>query len=549
MSEVVPDAGASNAWIEAAEVLGGSATIVGALDRAAAEEPDRPFLQSADDHVTFGECADRARSIAGQLAERGVMAGDVVVLYMHNSVDMVTCTFALGYLGAAASPINIEYVGDLLTYVVGDTGADLAIVDASLVEQFLAAADGVEAFAHGTVIVRSDVTDEVELGRPFVDFDELRVGAHPLPPVSIDQSTTALIIYTGGTTGPSKGVIVTNGHALTFASDWTRCVAYTGEDVLYGCLPLFHGLAYLLGVLPTLLCRAKMVIDRRFSASNFWERAIAADATVVHSIFSMVPILLSRPPSDVDRAHRVRAMYIGPSKYADEFRDRFGVELIEVYGQSETGVVTYAPFGQLPAGSCGRVNPHFEVRIVDEMDIEVPPGQPGEIIVRPKVPYTMMRGYLSKDTATVETFKNLWHHSGDRGIVDEDGWFYFVDRMKDCIRRRGENISSYEVELVITQHPQIVECAVFAVPSDLEEDEVKACVVVDDADRFDPIEFQQFLVDRMARFMRPRYLEVVESLPKSAAQKIEKYKLIEAGVGGPTGTTLDLDRLDVGAEA
>lgn len=528
-------------WVEATEVLGESTTVVAVLDLAAAEASDRVFLRTEDDQATFGEAAFRARRLAAGFAEIGVQPGDVVVLYMHNSVDMVLCTFALGYLGAAASPVNVEYVGDLLTYVIDDTGATMAVVDASLVPQFLQAAHLAREFEGGTVVIRVDEqVDGVDVGQ-FTSFDEIAASKAHLDVASTDQSSTLLIIYTGGTTGPSKGVIVTNGHALTFASDWTRCVAYTGEDILYSCLPLFHGLAYLLGVLPTLLCRAQMIIDRRFSASNFWSRVIEANATVAHSIFSMIPILLAKPESELDRLHRLRAIYLGPSKYAPEFRERFGVEVVEVYGQSETGVVTYAPFGELPAGSCGRANPHFEIRIVDEMDNEVSVGHPGEIIVRPRLPFTMMRGYLSKDPETLDTFRNLWHHSGDRGFVDADGWYYYVDRMKDCIRRRGENISSYEVEFVINQYPRIVESAVFAVPADVEEDEVKACIVVDRAEEFDIGDFQEFLSTRLARFMRPRYVEIVDELPKSAAQKVEKYKLIAAGVDGPTGITIDFD--------
>jgi crotonobetaine/carnitine-CoA ligase len=299
-------------------------------------------------------------------------------------------------------------------------------------------------------------------------------------------------------------------------------------------------LARTLGVVPTLLHGAHMVVEERFSASSFWSRAREVDATIVHGIFGMVPILLGQPESADDRRHRIRTFYIGPSKLTVPFRKRFGIHLVEVFGATETGIVTCTPYGEFREGSCGRVNQaSWELRLVDDRDEPVPPGEIGEITVRPRAPWAIMPGYWGKPDATVEAFRNLWFHTGDFGRQDEDGYVFFVDRKKDAIRRRGENISSFEVEASVNAHPAVLESAAIAVPSAVTEDDVKVCVVLRAEAELDPAELIRFLDQRLPYFAVPRYVEVVPALPKTPNEKVRKVELRRAGRNGITETTWD----------
>jgi crotonobetaine/carnitine-CoA ligase len=286
-----------------------------------------------------------------------------------------------------------------------------------------------------------------------------------------------------------------------------------------------------------------MAVEERFSATSFWARAREVDATIVHGIFGMVPILLGQPPNKHDRDHRVRTFYIGPSKLTETFRERFGAHIVEVYGATETGIITRTPYGEFRAGSCGRPNTEsFDVRIVDDHDRPVPVGEVGEIVVRPKVPWAMMTGYYRKPQATVEAFRNLWFHTGDFGRFDEDGFVYFVDRKKDAIRRRGENISSFEVEAAVNAHPAVLESAAIAVPSPLAEDDVKVCVVLQPGSKLDPAELVRFLDERLPYFMVPRYVEFLPELPKTPNQKVRKVELRRAGDRGITEASWDREK-------
>ena len=251
-------------------------------------------------------------------------------------------------------------------------------------------------------------------------------------------------MYTSGTTGPSKGVLISNAQFFSSAMVFLRSVALTGEDVLFTPFPLFHGLASRLGVLPALMVGAHVVVGGRFSGSRYFQQATECQATVGHVLFTMPAILKAQPPSRYDRGHRMTRMY---NAHRDrEFEERFGVKLCEAYGMTETGLVMLSDFPESKFGSAGRVHEDFEAQIVDDNDLPVPVGEPGEIVIRPKKPFIMMQGYLNKPEDTICAWRNLWFHTGDVGKQDDDGYFYFVDRVKERIRRRGENISSWDVE-------------------------------------------------------------------------------------------------------
>jgi crotonobetaine/carnitine-CoA ligase len=387
------------------------------------------------------------------------------------------------------------------------------------------------------------VVGDADPSRGSVRFEDLTAAA-PLARAAVAPSALAAIMYTSGTTGRAKGVEVTHGHAGRFAADWIDAVRFEREDVLLTPLPLFHTIARTLGVLPTLMLGAQICVVPRFSASRFWDEVRRFDPTVVHGIFGMVPILLNMPARPDDRSHRVRSFYIGPSGLSAAFEERFGIEVIEVYGATETGIVTvFEPGGEHRPGSCGRANAAtYEVDLFDEQDRPVADGEVGEFVVRPRQAWTMLTGYYGRPEETVEAFRNLWFHTGDYGRRDDDGFFYFVDRKKDAIRRRGENITSSEVERAVNAHPVVAENAVIAVPSELGEDEVMACIVLHPEAEVDFAEMIRFLDQRLPYFMVPRYLEVVERLPKTANEKVQKVELRGRGRNGITDATWDREQ-------
>jgi len=312
------------------------------------------------------------------------------------------------------------------------------------------------------------------------------------------------------------------------------------EDTLYTPLPLFHVVASILGVVPVLMSDSKMVIVEKFSASRWWDEMRKYRVTLAHCLTSMMNILLSQPEAPDERNHSVRALYMGGSALSPAIEARFGPTVLEPYGATESGLPLLVPYGEHKPGTCGKENSeNFEVKIVDEDDNDLPLGEKGELVIRPRKPYGMMSGYYNMPDATARAFRNLWFHSGDRLYVDADGYFHFVDRMKEVIRRRGENISSYEIERTIDSHPRIVESAAIPVPSELGEDEVKVCIVLKEGCGLDYEELMAYCEENMPYFWIPRYVEFMEALPKTETAKIQKYELRNMGDKGITEKTWD----------
>jgi crotonobetaine/carnitine-CoA ligase len=346
------------------------------------------------------------------------------------------------------------------------------------------------------------------------------------------------ILYTSGTTGPSKGVVCPNAQFYWWGANVGAWLDLTQDDVLYTCLPLFHTNA-LNAFVQALLHGARFTLGPRFSASRFWQRVQAADATVTYLLGAMVSILAAREPGPDDRSHRVRVA-LAPATPADlwhVFRARFGVDIVDGHGMTETNAVIGPRNGEQRTGWMGRVMPGFEAQVVDDDDVPVPDGTAGELVMRAAEPYAFASGYWRMPEATVAAWRNLWFHSGDR-VVADDGWLRFLDRMKDAIRRRGENVSAWEVEQVLLQHRHIESVAVIPVPSELGEDDVMACIVPCAGVSVDPTELVQYCEPRLPYFAVPRYVEIFEELPLTENGKIQKFVLRERGV---TAATWDRD--------
>jgi crotonobetaine/carnitine-CoA ligase len=358
------------------------------------------------------------------------------------------------------------------------------------------------------------------------DFTELLQPGAPLDDEpSVTGADPAVILYTGGTTGLPKGVVLPQTSFVLAGIRYGETFSVRAGERHFTTLPLFHAAAMQFGVMGPLLCDMTTVIDRRFSVSNYWERVSATKANVIDPIGTMVGLLCSRPPSSLDRKHEVRVA-VGitgqvPALIPEEFQRRFGIPLVSVYGLTEAGgaMITGNRLGRQREGTNGQTYGWAELRIADENGLELPRGQIGEILLRPTYPNMFMREYLNNPVRTLETFRDLWLHTGDLGRVDEDGYLTFTGRRAHWIRRRGENVSAYEVEGVLSGHPAVAEIVVIGLPSPLGEDDIKAFVIVKPQVEFDPVAFTHWAAERLAPFKVPRFIEVVPDFPRSVTKR------------------------------
>jgi crotonobetaine/carnitine-CoA ligase len=504
-------------------------TLTAALDRAVDTQPDGTFLRWAEGSMSYGAFEELANAAARGLVSLGVEPGHKVAIMLGNGVEFVAAMVALARLGAVYVPINTDYIGAILEHQLNKAEVTHIIADAIYLGRIGEVRRGVPRL--GWVVVVGDDARDACLDTRVSHFAELI--AHPgrRPTHQVDYRDPLAISFTSGTTGPSKGVMATHCHVVSFALDWIEACRVTPADRLYTCLPMFHAIATWLGVIPAILAGTSIAFAPKFSASRFWDDVRAFDATVVHGIFAMIPMLLKQPPRSDDVSVPARLFYIGQRNA--EFEARFNCRIVEVYGATETGIVTYSPLDEPGRpGSCGRANARtYEVAIVDDADQPVPVETAGEIVVRPRQPYSMIQEYYGMPAETLAAFRNLWFHTGDNAKVDAEGYLYFVDRKKDAIRRRGENISSYELENVVIGDDRVLECAAVAVPSELGEDEVKMVIVARPDTQLDAAAIWKLCDQRMPRFWVPRFVEFRQELPKTPNGKVQKY-LLRGEAGG-----------------
>ena len=507
---------------------------LGTVLRLQAErQPDKPFLLFEGTSTSYAEANALASRVALNLHRQGIRKGDHVAVFMDNHPDMLWTIFGLAVLGAVTIPLNTAAKGEQLVYFLRQSRASAIVADAHLLANVSPhlprLPDLARIFVRGAS--EAQLRDDIGSGgRHATDFAALIGPAdsdEALDPVVF--SDVQLIMYTSGTTGPSKGVLCTHAQEQTGGLFMADQMAYRDSDILYTCLPLFHANALRVTVNAALWAGATVALARRFSARQFWDDIRSSGATQFNALGAMANIILRQPESPDDRAHDVRLCNVVPAlppEVAEQFSRRYGVAITSLYGSTEACCPLFAV--DVPAhkgASCGRLVDPFEIRVADDDDFELPHGQVGELLIRCNEPWYIFQGYFDMPGETLATLRNGWFHSGDRGYRDEDGFFYFVDRKKESIRRRGENISSYEVELAISQHPAILEVAVVPYPSDLGEDEVLAFVVRRQETTVNEDELIAYCEEHMAKFMVPRYVCFIDELPKTPSEKIEKYKL------------------------
>ena len=517
------------------------------LEHQAAARAGRPFLSWTDAGAphSFAEVNTIVNRLAHGMSAFGIRKREHIAILLPNCLEFVFAWFALNKLGAVEVAISDAYKGTFLQHPLQLAQAKTIITTASLAKRLLDIEDAIP-------VRRVVLVDEPGLAEPVADPVFKAITVHHLrdlysqdasnPPMAVTPQDCAAVLLTSGTTGPSKGVVMPHSQFYFFAEEDVQLTRLTQDDVYMTGFPLFHGNAQFLTVYPCLIAGAHCVLYPRFSASDWAGRARRSGATVTNLLGATLAFICAQPPSPDDRAHKVRRIYAAPlsTDLAGPFTERFGVsEYVDGFGQTEISNVFMTPPGaKRPPGASGvLVDQWFEIQLVDpETGLEVAPGQAGELLVRHKQPGIISTEYLGMPDKTIESRRDLWFHTGDALKRDAEGWYYFVDRVKDALRRRGENISSFEVEAVLRSHAAVADCAVVGVPAEQQggEDEVMAFIVPHAGQAVDYPNLAVWCDARMPAFMVPRYFDCLQELPRTPTEKVRKKELRERGVGPGT---------------
>lgn len=504
------------------------------IEDKARRHPNRVVFQFRDDPITSEAFNERINKAANAFLARGVKRGDKVAIMLPNCPEFLYAWFGLNKIGAVEVPINVALKGAGLTYQIDQSDCVALVADLEYLDRLEDVAGDLKKLRHaifmdagktGTALPKWQGVESMR----WAEFAD-RPGT--TPQAVVHYSDMASILYTSGTTGVSKGVEMSHHYWYAIWSESVKYSRYTEDDVLYTGLPFFHGNAQGITVGPAILADAKAVIVDRFSASRLWDDCRRWECTEANYIGGIIPILLKQDerPDDGDNPVRLMVGAAAPSDEWHSFQKRFNTKLLEVYGMTECYVCLASPYDQPRAGSCGKPITGWDVRIVDDDDNECPPGEIGEFIARSNRMFVGTTGYYHRPDATLELMKNGWIHTGDMGRMDADGYFYFADRKKQAIRRRGENISSFEVEAVLQSHEAVLETCVVGVPSEVGEEEVKAVVVLKPGRKVDPVELIRWCEPRLAYFAIPRYIAIRDTLPKTPSERVEKFKLKDEGI-------------------
>lgn len=508
------------------------------VKRQAERYGDRVFCTFEDDPpLTFAQFEAESSALASALADLGVGSGDRVLIFAYNSRAFLLTMIAVHKRGAIFVPVNTELKGDFLTHQMRVIEPRVVVVDAGLRGAF----DGVDLSGleiETTVVIGGDAAPLP--GSRLVAFESLEATkARTADLVPAKPQDICTIMFTSGTTGPSKGVLMPHAHCYLFGYGAGRALSMSDADRMYICMPFFHAMGLTIQFTSCLIHGAPAHIVRRFSATTWLEDVRACKATITYALGVIPEFIYRQPPTDRDKNNDLRVVLAVPigEDWGSDFEQRFDLRLMQAYGMTECNLPAFGDLADpVMAGCAGYIaEDFFEVRIVDaETDEPLEPNEVGEIVVRPKRASCFMAGYFNMPERTVEAWRNLWFHTGDAGRFDEDGRLFFIDRIKDCIRRRGENISAFEVEQVLNNNPAVAESCVIGVRAETGgEEEVKACIVPS-GDEPDPVSVLDWCVERMPRYAVPRYIEYVGELDKTPTGKLRKQDLRDAGITNAT---------------
>ena len=500
---------------------------------------DRVFLRMVGGAAsTYAQSYRASSAIANGLVALSVVPGECVVIMAANALDSVHTWLAINLMGGTEVAINTGYRGRPLEHVLQNSQAKIAFIEPELIARLVEIAGSLSHLQ--TLVVYG--SGEVPAGLPWkvVRFADV-ASASPSPPSRAAQRhEIASVVYTSGTTGPSKGVMMPFGQISLFARFGVEGAQLTADDIWYCFIPLFHVAGKHIAILGTMMTGGQAVLDTQFSADTFLATVRAYGITVALIHGPLVEMVYKLPPTPQDANNTLTRIIASPfpAKIALDFEKRFGVRGIETWGMTEVTVPIWQPLDEpMRVGSCGKLRQdYFELRILDpDTDAEMPTGQTGELALRPRYPFTIMQGYLRMPEATISTWRNLWFHTGDLGYIDETGYVYFVDRATERIRRRAENISSYEIEACALEHDEVAECAAVGVPSEFDgDDDVKLYVIRRDASKLSPEDLIRSLAAKLPHFMVPRYIEFTGALPRTPTGKLQKSILKAQGATAAT---------------
>ena len=501
-------------------------TIPRMLRRAVASVPDQHAVIEPDGRmITYAELGHAAQRVAAALRRLHLEPEDRVLVMLDQHADTVITWLGANIASVAFVPINIAYKGEMLRYIIERSRARVLIIEGKWCDRLADIADDLTALK--TVVVRDAENATVPGGLVRHDFTDL-LAAEPVDVGEPFVWTISSILFTSGTEGRAKGVLMPHGHA--YMSSFSHIRTHQDTEIVIVTLPLFHGGGLHTSALQAIRTTGTAVLHGGFSASRFWEDVRRFRCTTSLIVGPMAAMLMQQPPRPGDRDHDMRSMIMFPAiANVAQFSERFGVPVGVGYGQTEQGPSLLSPPGEGRHGLCGKPTHVFEARLVDAFDIEVPSGEVGELVLRPKDPWSMMQGYLDEPAANTAAWRNMWYHTGDMFRIDESGQWAFVDRRKDLLRRRGENISSLEVERQLLALPGVVEAAAVAAPSEFGEDDVKAVIVVEPDTEFDHARALRVLYGRLPYFMVPRYFEILDVLPKTQSMRVQKGELRARG--------------------
>ncbi|WP_343675810.1 AMP-binding protein [Paraburkholderia heleia] len=483
----------------------------------AAKHGDKVFAVIDGEDLTFRDLEVTSRKVAFRLLSKGIKKGDRVSTLLFNCTELIITWFGVARMGGIWTPLNSGLVGADLEHTLRDSGAKILVTDT----------EGLAKIERLDPELRHQFSTYCIDGgqRGYASFAELLVGQdadQPLPVVAAGDP--AVILYTGGTTGLPKGVVLSSISLIYAGIRYGEAFEVRPNERHFTTLPLFHAIAVQMALIGPLMYDMTTVIDRRFSASNYWQRVRETRANVIDPIGAMLTMLCQQPEHAQDAQHDVRVA-IGvwnqiPAEIPVLFKQRFGVPMVDVYGLSEGGgaLITTNRLSDYTAGSNGKCHGWYDIAIADEHGIPVPTGEVGELLLRPLYPHLCMIGYHNAPQKTLESFRDLWLHTGDLARIDAEGNMFFAGRMAHWIRRRSENISAYEIEAVLRNHPAIAEVVVVGVQAEIGEDDIKAFIIPIEGDRPIASEIVSWCREKLAAFKIPRYIEFIDAFPRSLAK-------------------------------
>ena len=512
------------------------------LDEAAERNGNKPFLYFEDQKITYREIGERVNKVANGFIRMGLRKGGKVAILMENCPEFIYTWFALAKLGAIEVPINTAHKGNILEYLINYSDAEMLVISADLIPQVKAIENNLQNLKK--VIVHGPAQEQAFERFSTESYQNLLNNPSASPQTDVRYDDLMAIMFTSGTTGPSKGVMITHNQAIFVASQYVDCLKVRDGDLSYLYIPLFHMASQFGFVIAALLSDGTCVLKKGFSATTFWDDIRKYSCTISGMFEAVLKILSKAPERDDDIKNPIRVFATAhlPADIHEPFEKRFGVRLVNVYGMTEGDCTVSATYEDIRVGSFGKPRGYFDARVFTPDDKELPPSQVGELVLRPLQPHIMFEGYYKMPEQTLETFKNLWWHTGDLAYKDEGGYFYFVGREKDMIRRGGENISALEVENAVESHPDVRECAAVAALSDIWGEEVKIVIVPREGKEIKPEELVAYCDERMAYFMVPRFIEFVENIPRTGATQRPVKGLLK------DITPATWDRIDAGVK-